>query len=95
MYKYIIHNIYYSVVITYLILSIILKMQGICDITIPCVFNSLFGVSCPGCGLTRSCGSILQLNFIDAYRNNALIYIILPTILYFIVVDYNNFKKYF
>lgn len=70
-------------------------MQGICDITIPCVFNFLFGVSCPGCGLTRSCVSILQLNFIDAYHNNALIYGILPTILYFIVVDYNNFKKYF
>lgn len=37
-----------------------------------CIFKNLFGVPCPGCGLTRGFISILRLDFKSALRYNIL-----------------------
>lgn len=51
---------------------------------LPCIFNKITGWYCPGCGMTRAVHSILRLNFYQAVRFNALIFIIpLPLILYY------------
>ena len=33
---------------------------------IPCASKSIFGIRCPGCGMTRSCVSLVQGKFADA-----------------------------
>ncbi len=34
----------------------------------PCVFNALFRIDCPGCGMTRSFSLLSQLRIGDAFR---------------------------
>lgn len=50
------------------------------SIGIPCAVNKAFGVYCPGCGLTRAVGAILQLDFVQAFRYNAFSLILIPLI---------------
>jgi hypothetical protein len=91
--KYIKHNLYLSIIVLYFIISIILKIHNIIDITIPCLFSKTFGIHCPGCGLTRSFIEIIKFNFKEAWHFNPKIYLILPLSLFFIIQDYRNFKK--
>ena len=42
------------------------------EITIPCFFKYLTNIPCPGCGLTRSFISILNLDLISAIKYNNL-----------------------
>lgn len=55
------------------------------NIGIPCVFHELTGLYCPGCGITRSALSLLELDFYQAFRYNALVFIIIPMYLMYIV----------
>ena len=91
--KYIYLNRYYIVIILYFLLSILLKMHGIVDITIPCFFSYVFDIHCPGCGLTRSFIEILQLNFKKSLEYNILTLPIGVSMIYYIVRDFINFRK--
>lgn len=44
----------------------------------------LFGIPCPGCGLTRAHLAALQLDFSKAFYYHPLFFIAIPTILYVI-----------
>ncbi|OAB40647.1 hypothetical protein PMSD_01740 [Paenibacillus macquariensis subsp. defensor] len=50
----------------------------ITHIGVPCVFNALTGFYCPGCGITRAVISLLRLDYIQAFRYNSLVFILLP-----------------
>ena len=55
-----------------------------------CIFKDLFGIRCPGCGLTRSFISILNFDFISAIKYNVLgipIFISFILISFFMVID--------
>lgn len=54
-------------------------------LSIPCLFNKITGLKCPGCGVSRMCVSILNLDFKAAFSYNPVIFIFLPVgvILYF------------
>jgi len=54
------------------------------NIGFPCAVNKVFGIYCPGCGLTRAGVAMLQLEFYQAFRYNAFSLILIPLI--FIVV---------
>lgn len=41
-------------------------------ISFKCVFKELLGISCPGCGLTRSFRAIINLDFNGAIKYNIL-----------------------
>lgn len=45
---------------------------------IPCVFHSLTGLYCPGCGTTRMAMSLARLDFEGAARHNAAALFVLP-----------------
>lgn len=45
---------------------------------IPCPFLLFTGKYCPGCGITRMCMALLELDFAKAFRYNALVLILLP-----------------
>lgn len=55
-----------------------------------CIFKDLFGIRCPGCGLTRSFISILNFDFISAIKYNFLgipIFISFVLISFFMIID--------
>jgi len=61
-----------------------------------CPFRSITGLDCPGCGLTRAFIAICHANFAEAFRLNALSYIIVPFFLYrfFRSLTAGIFRKY-
>jgi len=58
---------------------------------LPCVFNKITGLYCPGCGMSRAVHSILKFQFYHALMYNALIFIIPPL---FILYNLFVYKKH-
>jgi len=59
-------------------------------ISFGCLFKNLFGISCPGCGLTRAFISILNLDFISAIKYNILsigLFVFLVVFVIFLIKD--------
>ena len=52
---------------------------------IPCIFNKLTGLLCPGCGITRMCVAIARFDFKAAFGYNQFLFITGPFILAFLV----------
>lgn len=50
---------------------------------IGCFFMSLFGIPCPGCGITRACLSLLHLDFAGAVRYNPMVFSLPVLYIYF------------
>lgn len=48
------------------------------SIHIPCLFHLVTGWYCPGCGVTRMCLALLELDFKAAFYYNKAIVILLP-----------------
>ena len=44
----------------------------------PCVFHSLTGLYCPGCGLTRALHALVHFDLARAFAMNALVVLSLP-----------------
>ncbi len=91
--KYIAKNKFLLIVGFYFLFSAILKAVAEIDICIPCLWKSIFGFQCPGCGLTTAFISLLDLNFKNAFESNWLIFIILPFGIYYITKDYFKFRR--
>jgi len=51
---------------------------SISGVGIPCVFKLITGLSCPGCGVSRMCMSIIHLDFRSAFRYNMAVFCLLP-----------------
>ncbi len=45
---------------------------------LPCLFNKLTGLYCPGCGITRIILSSVKLNFVAAFNANPVLFCFLP-----------------
>ena len=52
-----------------------IKLTGL---GIPCLYNLTTGLHCPGCGVSRMCIALLQLDLATAFQSNAYLMIILP-----------------
>ncbi|MBR4909861.1 MAG: DUF2752 domain-containing protein [Clostridia bacterium] len=67
--------------------------------SIPCVFNLITGLKCPGCGVTRMCVSIIKLDFYAAFRANPAIFCLLPLMaltagrMIYVYVKYNRRRE--
>ena len=51
-----------------------------------CIFHSITGLYCPGCGAGRACYSILHGRFLDAFCYNPLMTVLLPFIGLYVTV---------
>ncbi|MCQ4635942.1 DUF2752 domain-containing protein [Anaerovorax odorimutans] len=49
---------------------------------LPCVFNQITGLKCPGCGVSRMCLAILRFDFSRAFSWNPAVFICLPFLAY-------------
>ena len=64
----------------YLVFVAVRRLFGI-----PCVFDYLFGIPCPGCGMTRALNAAFHLEFAQAFQNHAMFWSI-PLIAYVLLV---------
>ena len=61
---------------------------------IHCIFKSIFGIPCPGCGLTRAFRAIFHGNFLEAEKYNILsIPILIFYLFFFILIILDCIKK--
>lgn len=51
----------------------------------PCLFETVTGLLCPGCGGMRGTHQLLHFNFYDAFYLNPLVFVSTPLIFYSIV----------
>lgn len=85
-------------ILIFLIVFTLFVIIFILDTKIPCVFKSMLGISCPGCGMTRAIHEILHFNFFQSIKYNilALPLVVLgiistPVIIYDIIFNKNIF----
>lgn len=45
---------------------------------VPCLFNLITGLKCPGCGVTRMCLCLLRLDIGGAWEANPALLVLLP-----------------
>lgn len=45
--------------------------------SIPCPFHAVTGLLCPGCGVTRMCLALLQLDVVGAWQANPVLLVLL------------------
>lgn len=57
---------------------------------IPCIINSVFGIFCPGCGITRMFLSIIKLDFYQAFRYNIIVFLLLPLFVFYGFLEFKN-----
>ena len=91
--KYIAINKIIVIVGAYFIFSAILKATTGIDVCIPCLWKTIFGFHCPGCGLTTAFISIMELDFRKAFESNWIIFILVPLGVYYFIKDYVIFKR--
>jgi ACR3 family arsenite efflux pump ArsB len=91
--NYIVRNKLLFLFAFYFLLSTLLKAITDIDVCIPCLWKSIFGITCPGCGLTTAFINLIKLDFKNALESNVLIFLILPLGLYYLIQDYIIFKR--
>ena len=57
------------------------------DIT--CVFLKIFGILCPGCGMTRAFLSLLKLDFYNAVKYNIVVFF-MPYVFMYLLFDFRH-----
>jgi len=64
-----------------------------------CIYKNVFGVECPGCGMTRAISCVFHCDFAGAWRYNKLVVIVLPMLAYywlrFVAGDLRRVGKFF
>ena len=88
-------NIIMFSIITYFIFSVLLYLLTNINICIPCLWKYFFGIDCPSCGLTRAFMYLIKFDFINAFKTNKLIFIIIPSAIYFVMKDFLKYTKNF
>lgn len=91
--RYIAINKIVVIVGSYFIFSAILKAITGIDVCIPCLWKTIFGFHCPGCGLTTALISLMKLDFRGAFESNWMIFLIVPLGMYYLIKDYFRFKR--
>ena len=62
-------------------------------IRIPCLFNLVTGLYCPGCGITRAAMAISRFDFVRAYNYNKLSLTVVPALLAILIIREYRYIK--
>ena len=89
----------HSVIVGFVVFCVFYAVTKVFSVPL-CLFKNIFGVPCPGCGLTRGFIAILHLNFKEATRHHILsVPIFWGTVMYSglsisdILLDRNDLEK--
>ena len=63
-------------------------------IAIPCMFHKITGFYCPGCGVSRMCIHLIQLDFYKAFRSNPGVFISLPFLAVLFLMHLHDYIRY-
>ena len=63
-------------------------------IAIPCMFHKITGLYCPGCGVSRMCIHLIQLDFYKAFRSNPGVFISLPFLAVLFLMHLHDYIRY-
>ena len=55
---------------------------------IPCLFHSVTGFQCPGCGSTRMLLALMRLDFASAYSYNPFLFVSLPFLAFEFIYEF-------
>lgn len=77
-------------IILVMILIFYLLLGQVLDFYIPCIFNEITGLYCPGCGITRLFLSLLKLDFYQAFRYNPLVFFLIPIFIIYFILEVRN-----
>lgn len=72
-----------------LILAVVIVMY---IFRVPCLFKLVFGIPCPGCGITRAYISLFRLDFTQAFAYNKMFWAV-PVCGLFYLFDGKLFKN--
>ncbi|MBO4590421.1 MAG: DUF2752 domain-containing protein [Bacteroidaceae bacterium] len=72
--------------------GLLLRLFTSINILPPCLWTTIFHVHCPGCGMTRACLCLLQLDFVGAWKTNPLIFPAVAIIIAAVVADFRKFS---
>jgi hypothetical protein len=75
----------------YLGLGVILFLSLQWNILPPCLWTSLWGIRCPGCGLTTAFLHLIQGQTLAAWDSNPLLFLVLPAGIYLGIWDFIHF----
>lgn len=81
------YAVLFTIGVVYLIISLVVGYG------IPCFFNKLTGLKCPGCGATRMLMDIARLNFKSAFYHNPFLFTVGPILIGFIAYYEVQFVK--
>ena len=62
------------------------------DFMLPCLNKKLLGIECPGCGLQRSVGLVIQGDFGNAFQMYPAVYTLMLLFGFVFLNAYKNFK---
>ena len=62
-------------------------------ISVPCMFRLTTGLYCPGCGMTRFVYSIFKLQLYQAFRYNAMPFVLSPIYAVYLILEKKGYKK--
>lgn len=69
--------------------------------SIPCVFNLITGLKCPGCGVTKMCLSLIRLDIGAAFKANPAILLLSPLMAFtagrmlYVYIKYDRHRETF
>lgn len=63
------------------------------NIGIPCIYNKITGLYCPGCGITRAVISLMKFDIKSALGYNCFFVIVVPIMIVFYIYDYLKRKN--
>jgi hypothetical protein len=91
--KYFGANKLFLTFVGYFLFAAILKMTFRIDVCIPCIWKLVFGIRCPGCGITTAFINLMKLDFLNAFQSNWLIIIVVPFLTYYSIQDFCQFSR--
>lgn len=91
--KYVVSSKIMVIVGSYFFMSAILNALTGIDFCIPCLWKTIFGFNCSSCGLTTALICIMKLDFLGAFESNWMIFILIPSGVYYFTNDFIRFKR--
>lgn len=70
--------------------GLFVKITGM---AIPCIFHLITGLKCPGCGVTRMCVALLQLDVRGAFSSHPMLLLQLPFLLFILLRNVLTYIK--
>lgn len=81
---------YFIFIIVLVVMAILVLSERI---AIPCIFHKITGLYCPGCGITRAIKALLRGDLYSSFRNNILLYVVVPLIFVIQVINKKSSEK--